>query len=173
MNASGNTHRRAPGDSRQGLNTQFSGGSPGQSVYSRSRATDLNDAVRVSADPTFRLIGSPSRWDRGAALTSTLHWFETDLTGGENGLMAVSRELLDGGRPGRSTWIRARARCMGRRKGAPTTGASVTTSPMSSVASSSTSLRINTNVCLSGVASRRPGCHSVRQGSSLSRLKRS
>ena len=53
--------------------------------------------MRVSADPTFRLIGSPSRWDRGAALTSTLHWFETDLlTGGENllGLMAVNRELL-------------------------------------------------------------------------------
>mgnify|MGYP000707593866 CR=1 FL=1 len=86
-------------DSRQGLNTQF-----GlvdllrQSVYSRLAGyEDLNDAVRVSADPTFRLIGSPKRWDRGAALTSTLHWFETDLlTRGENllGLMAVNRELL-------------------------------------------------------------------------------
>ena len=67
-------------DSRQGLNTQF-----GlvdllrQSVYSRLAGyEDLNDAVRVSADPTFRLIGSPQRWDRGGALTSTLHWFETD-----------------------------------------------------------------------------------------------
>ena len=86
-------------DSRQGLNTQF-----GlvdllrQSVYSRLAGyEDLNDAVRVSADPTFRLIGSPKRWDRGAALTSTLHWFETDLlTRGENllGLMAVNREML-------------------------------------------------------------------------------
>ena len=54
-------------DSRQGLNTQF-----GlvdllrQSVYSRLAGyEDLNDAVRVSADPTFRLIGSPKRWDRG------------------------------------------------------------------------------------------------------------
>jgi hypothetical protein len=40
---------------------------------------DLNDAARLSTDPTFRLIGSPKRWDRSAALTSTLHWFETDL----------------------------------------------------------------------------------------------
>ena len=58
---------------------------------------DLNDAVRVSADPTFRLIGSPKIWDRGAALTSTLHWFETELlTQEENlvGLMAVNREVL-------------------------------------------------------------------------------
>ena len=65
-------------DSRQGLNTQF-----GlvdllrQSVYSRLAGyEDLNDAVRVSADPTFGLIGSPKRWDRGAALTSTLQRFE-------------------------------------------------------------------------------------------------
>ena len=53
--------------------------------------------MRVSADPTFRLIGSPKRWDRGAALTSTLHWFETELlTHEENlvGLRAVNRELL-------------------------------------------------------------------------------
>ena len=53
--------------------------------------------MRVSADPTFRLIGSPKRWDRGAALTSTLHWFETELlTREENlvGLMAVNREVL-------------------------------------------------------------------------------
>ena len=86
-------------DSRQGLNTQFGlADLLRQSVYSRLAGyEDLNDAVRVSADPTFRLIGSPTRWDRGAALTSTLHWFETDLlTGGENllGLMAVNRELL-------------------------------------------------------------------------------
>ena len=86
-------------DSRQGWNTQF-----GlvdllrQSVYSRLAGyEDLNDAVRVSADPTFRLIGSPKMWDRGAALTSTLHWFETELlTHEENlvGLRAVNREVL-------------------------------------------------------------------------------
>ena len=86
-------------DSRQGLNTQFSlADLLRQSVYSRLAGyEDLNDAVRVSADPTFRLIGSPTRWDRGGALTSTLHWFETTLlTRSENllGLMAVNRELL-------------------------------------------------------------------------------
>ena len=49
-------------------------------VYSRLAGyEDLNDAGRVSADQTFRLIGSPKLWDRGAVLTSTLHWFETDL----------------------------------------------------------------------------------------------
>jgi hypothetical protein len=40
---------------------------------------DLNDAARLSADPTFRLIGSPTRWDRSAALTSTLHWFSVPV----------------------------------------------------------------------------------------------
>ena len=69
-----------------------------QSVYSRLAGyEDLNDAERLAADPTFRLIGSPKIWDRGAALTSTLHWFETELlTREENlvGLMAVNRELL-------------------------------------------------------------------------------
>ncbi len=86
-------------DSRHGLNTQFSlADLLRQSVYSRLAGyEDLNDAVRVSTDPTFRLIGSPKLWDRGAALTSTLHWFETDLlTQEENliGLMAVNREVL-------------------------------------------------------------------------------
>ena len=62
-------------DFRQGLNTQFTlADLLRQSVYSRLAGyEDLNDAVRVSADPTFRLIGSPKLWDRGAALTSTLH----------------------------------------------------------------------------------------------------
>ena len=69
-----------------------------QSVYSRLAGyEDLNDAARLSADPTFRLIGSPKIWDRGAALTSTLHWFETELlTREENlvGLMAVNRDVI-------------------------------------------------------------------------------
>jgi len=58
---------------------------------------DLNDAQRLSTDPTFRLTGSPTRWDRSAALTSTLHWFETELlTREENlvGLMAVNRDVI-------------------------------------------------------------------------------
>ena len=92
-------------DSRQGLNTQFSlADLLRQSVYSRLAGyEDLNDAVRVSADPTFRLIGSPKRWDRGAALTSTLHWFETELlTHEENlvGLRAVKPRAACTGRDG-------------------------------------------------------------------------
>ena len=86
-------------DSRHGLNTQFR--LPDllrQSVYSRLAGyEDLNDAVRLAADPTFRLIGSPTRWDRSAALTSTLHWFETELLAREEnlvGLMAVNRDLI-------------------------------------------------------------------------------
>ena len=86
-------------DSRQGLNTQFTlADLLRQSVYSRLAGyEDLNDAARLSADPTFRLIGPPKRWDRGAALTSTLHWFETELlTREENlvGLMAVNRDVI-------------------------------------------------------------------------------
>jgi hypothetical protein len=86
-------------DSRHGLNTQFR--LPDllrQSIYSRLAGyEDLNDAARLSTDPTFRLIGSPQRWDRSAALTSTLHWFETELlTREENlvGLMAVNRDVV-------------------------------------------------------------------------------
>ena len=78
-------------DSRHGLNTQFSlADLLRQSVYSRLAGyEDLNDAVRVSTDPTFRLIGSPKLWDRGAALTSTRHWFETDLLTQEENLIGL------------------------------------------------------------------------------------
>ena len=86
-------------DSHHGLNTQFP--LPDllrQSIYSRLAGyEDLHDAARLSTDPTFRLIGSPKRWDRSAALTSTLHWFETEwLTREENllGLMAVNRDVI-------------------------------------------------------------------------------
>ena len=59
-------------DSRQGTNKKFPlADLVRQSVYSRLAGyEDLNDAVRVSADPTFRLIGSKKNWDRGGALTS-------------------------------------------------------------------------------------------------------
>ncbi len=43
------------------------------------------------------MISSQKIWDRGAALTSTLHWFETELlTSEENliGLLALNRETL-------------------------------------------------------------------------------
>ena len=86
-------------DSRQGLNKKFPlADLLRQSVYSRLAGyEDLNDAVRVSADPTFRLIGSQRNWDRRAALTSTLHGFETEILASEEnllGLMALNRELV-------------------------------------------------------------------------------
>ena len=51
----------------------------------------------MSADPTFRLLGSKKNWDRGGALTSRLQSFETGLLASEEnllGLMAVNRELV-------------------------------------------------------------------------------
>ena len=69
-----------------------------QSVYSRLAGyEDLNDAESLSQDPTFRLISSERVWDRGAALTSRLQSFETEiLTEGANfaGLARLNRELV-------------------------------------------------------------------------------
>src|SRR6266571_7210345 len=86
-------------DSRQGLNKQFTlADLLRQSIYSRLAGyEDLKDAERLAADPTFRLISSQRIWDRGAALTSTLHWFETELLTKEENLirlMALNRETL-------------------------------------------------------------------------------
>ncbi len=69
-----------------------------QSVYSRLAGyEDLNDAEWLSQDPTFRLIGSRKIWERGAALTSRLQSFETELLTQEGnlaGLAALNRELV-------------------------------------------------------------------------------
>ena len=69
-----------------------------QSMYSRLAGyEDVNDAERLSQDPTFRLIGSEKTWDRGAALTSRLQSFETELLAEpENlaGLRTINRELI-------------------------------------------------------------------------------
>src|ERR1039458_5699489 len=68
-----------------------------QSVYSRLAGyEDLNDAESLSQDPTFRLISSERVWDRGAALTSRLQSFETEiLAEGANfaGLARLNREV--------------------------------------------------------------------------------
>jgi len=68
-------------DSRRGKNTQFPFADLlRQSIYSRLAGyEDLNDAQRLSQDPTFRLIGSEKIWDRGVALTSRLQSFETEM----------------------------------------------------------------------------------------------
>ncbi len=86
-------------DSRTGRNTQF----PLADLFRQSAYTrlagyeDLNDATRLARDPTFRLMGSEKVWERGVALTSTLHRFETDLLAREEnltGLVRLNRELV-------------------------------------------------------------------------------
>jgi len=86
-------------DSRRGKNTQLPlADLVRQSIYSRLAGyEDVNDAERLSQDPAFRLIGSEKIWERGAALTSRLQSFETEvLTQEENlaGLAALNRELV-------------------------------------------------------------------------------
>src|SRR5712692_4338226 len=86
-------------DSRRGKNTQLpSADLLRQSIYSRLAGyEDVNDAERLSQDPTFRLIGSRKIWERGAALTSRLQSFETELLtepGNLAGLAALNRELI-------------------------------------------------------------------------------
>src|SRR5712691_11535813 len=83
-------------DSRRGKNVQLPlSDLLRQSIYSRLAGyEDVNDAARLSQDPTFRLIGSRKIWERGAALTSRLQSFETEvLTEEENlaGLAALNR----------------------------------------------------------------------------------
>ena len=86
-------------DSRRGKNTQLPlADLLRQSVYSRIAGyEDVNDAERLSQDPTFRLIGSEKIWDRGAALTSRLQTFETEMLGEEEnsaGLGRLNRALI-------------------------------------------------------------------------------
>jgi Transposase DDE domain group 1 len=77
-----------------------------QSVYSRLAGyEDVNDAERLSQDPTFRLIGAEKLWERGAALTSRLQTFETEMLAKEEnfaGLARINRELI--GKVEASNW---------------------------------------------------------------------
>ena len=86
-------------DSRRGENIQLPlADLLRQSIYSRLAGyEDVNDAARLSQDPIFRLIGSRKIWERGAALTSRLQSFETEvLTQADNlaGLAALNWELV-------------------------------------------------------------------------------
>jgi hypothetical protein len=86
-------------DSRRGKNIQLPLADLfRQSVYSRIAGyEDVNDAERLSQDPTFRLIGSEKTWDRAAALTSRLQTFETEMLAGEENfgsLARINRELI-------------------------------------------------------------------------------
>jgi len=86
-------------DPRTGRNAQF----PlrdllRQSIYSRLAGyEDTNDAERLAEDPTFRMLASGERRESSVALTSTLHWFETDVLAEERnyqGLAQVNADLV-------------------------------------------------------------------------------
>jgi hypothetical protein len=88
------------GDPRTGHNRQF----PlrdlfRQSIYSRLAGyEDTNDAERLAEDPTFRMLASRERQATSVALTSTLHWFETDVLtaeGNYRGLACLNTELVE------------------------------------------------------------------------------
>src|SRR6266481_1155612 len=69
-----------------------------QSIYSRLAGyEDTNDAERLAEDPTFRMLASRERREASVALTSTLHWFETDVLTEERnyqGLVRLNTALI-------------------------------------------------------------------------------
>ncbi len=86
-------------ESRTGYNRQFP--LPDlfrQSIYSRLAGyEDTNDAERLAEDPTFRMLASRERRETSVALTSTLHWFETEVLAEERnyqGLARLNTELV-------------------------------------------------------------------------------
>ncbi len=63
-----------------------------QSIYSRLAGyEDTNDAERLAEDPTFRMLASRERRDTSVALTSTLHWFETEVLAEERNYQGLAR----------------------------------------------------------------------------------
>src|SRR5437773_12445328 len=89
-------------DSRRGKNTQLPlADLLRQSIYSRLAGyEDVNDAERLSQDPTFRLIGSDKIWERGAALPSRLHWFETEVLSQDENLESGPNQSETAGKGG-------------------------------------------------------------------------
>ncbi len=92
-------------DPRTGRNRQFPLSDLfRQSIYSRPAGyEDTNDAERLAEDPAFRMLASRERRETSVALTSTLHWFETDVLADEQnsqGLSRLNTELSSGGRRG-------------------------------------------------------------------------
>ena len=67
-----------------------------QSIYSRLAGyEDTNDAERLAEDPTFRMLASRERRETSIALTSTLHWFETEVLAEERNYQGLSRLNTD------------------------------------------------------------------------------
>ena len=67
-----------------------------QSIYSRLAGyEDTNDAERLAEDPTFRMLASRERRETSVALTSTLHWFETEVLAEERNYQGLARLNTD------------------------------------------------------------------------------
>jgi hypothetical protein len=67
-----------------------------QSIYSRLAGyEDTNDAERLAEDPTFRMLASRERRATSVALTSTLHWFETEVLTEERNYQGLARLNTD------------------------------------------------------------------------------
>jgi len=63
-----------------------------QSIYSRLAGyEDTNDAERLAEDPAFRMLASRERRETSVALTSTLHWFETEVLTEERNFQGLAR----------------------------------------------------------------------------------
>ncbi len=56
---------------------------------------DTNDAERLAEDPTFRMLASRERRETSVALTSTLHWFETEVLAEERNFQGLARLNAD------------------------------------------------------------------------------
>jgi hypothetical protein len=67
-----------------------------QSIYSRLAGyEDTNDAERLAEDPTFRMLASRERRETSVAITSTLHWFETEVLAEERNFQGLARLNTD------------------------------------------------------------------------------
>jgi hypothetical protein len=82
-------------DPRTGYNRQFP--LPDffrQSIYSRLAGyEDTNDAERLAEDPTFRMLTSRERRETSVVLTSTLHWFETEVLAEERNYQGLAASI--------------------------------------------------------------------------------
>lgn len=85
------------GDPRTGRNRQFPlADLVRQSIYSRLAGyEDTNDAERLAEDPTFRMLASRERRATSVALTSTVHWFETEVLTEERNYQGLTRLNAD------------------------------------------------------------------------------
>jgi len=67
-----------------------------QAIYSRLAGyEDTNDAERLAEDPAFRMLASRERRETSIALTSTLHWFETEVLVEERNYQGLARLNTD------------------------------------------------------------------------------